>query len=84
MKTLPFDLRNGPVPDDYWVNSVKHGELHTIYPNYKGVTFVYCKYTDAWVLFDNFWNGWIRHYDAQKFRIDQCLEMYLETLSRFK
>lgn len=78
MNKLPFDLRNDKIPDDYWINVGAGVDINTVYPRYKGVAYVYCKYQNTWILFENFWYGWTRYFNADKYRIDQCFDIYFK------
>lgn len=68
-----MDLRTDKLPADYWLCV---DDIYC-YPSYKGVHFAYDKYADVWVLYENFYYGMIRHFNASKYRIDECLDMYI-------
>lgn len=76
---MKIDLRNREVPDDHWLKAGVNN-----FPKFKDVYYVYDKYANKWILYDNYWWGRILEFNASKYRIDQCFEFWFKLETVYK
>jgi hypothetical protein len=64
-----FDPHCDIIPADHWGRQSVYN-----YPSYKGIYYAFDKYDNVWILYDDFYNGFVRRYNAETHRLDQCFE----------
>lgn len=68
-----LDLRTDSIPDDCGLQYSPE-----FYPKFKNVHYAYIKGFDQWFIYEDFYFGHLMIFEADRFRVDECLQMYLK------